>query len=335
MYRPRYRITEYFLGCIERIAALQADIRTSRIRLPAKLKLQTEVFNRNVHSSTWIEGNQLSLEQVAALHERKEVRADERQKREVANYIQTLQWVLDHAETPLAENDLLRMHRMITRGTVNPEKCGRYRKVQNYVVDGRGRVVYTPPDARAVPKLMRELMAWLAHDKSMNAVIASAIFHHQFVTIHPFADGNGRLARAASLWILYHGQYDPAHIAALDEYYAQDREKYYQKIRQARELDHDLTYWLDYIAQGIMETLEHALRRIYQLAVSPNQEVALSSRQEALIHFIKQNAGCSSKDIGTAMKITRARVNQLITPLLKGGIVRAAGKARATRYYLN
>lgn len=335
MYRPNYRITEYFLGCIEKIAALQADIRKSRVRLPAKLMLQTEAFNRNVHSSTWIEGNRLSLEQVAALRGRKEVRADERQKREVANYIQALQWVLDHADKPVAEKDLLRLHRMITRGLVNPEKCGRYREVQNYVLDGKGRTAYTPPAAPAVPKLMRDLLAWLARAKGMNPVIASAVFHHQFVTIHPFADGNGRLARAVSLWILYHGQYDPSHIAALDEYFAQDREKYYRKIRQARELDYDLTYWLDYLAQGVLETLESALGRIYQLAVSPKKEIALSGKQEELIHFIKQNAGCSSKDIGAAMKINRARVNQLIAPLIKAGIVGMAGKARATKYYLS
>lgn len=335
MYEPSYRVTEYFLSRVEKIAALQAEIRQSRIRLPAMLKLQTEAFNRNVHSSTWIEGNQLSLDQVAALHERKAVRADERQKQEVLNYIQALRWVQDHADQPITEKGLLRLHRMLTQGLVSSEKCGKYRRVQNYVVNGKGIVVYEPPAAFAVPKLMRELLAWIARAKRTNPIIASAVFHHRFVTIHPFTDGNGRLARAGALWILYHGRYDPAHITALDEYFAQDRGKYYLKINQARELDYDLTYWLEYIGQGVLETLESAVRRIYQLGISPKKEIALSGKQEALIRFVKQNESCSSKEIGAALKINRARVNQLISPMIKGGIIKVVGKARATKYYLS
>ena len=336
MYTPNYRITGHFLACIEKISALQTEIEKSRIRLPVMLRLQKEVFNRNVHSSTWIEGNQLSLEQVVALHEKKEVRADEQQKKEVENYIAALRWVLEHTDKPLNEKDLLRLHGMITRGLVAGEKCGKYRDIQNYIVDGRNVVIYRPPEASEVPKLMRELVEWLSQGSELNAIIASAIFHHQFVTIHPFTDGNGRLVRAASLWILYQKKYDPAHLAALDEYFARDREKYYMKIRQAREMDYDLTYWLEYVAQGVLETLEHALSRIYQLSVSHSKKnISLSAKQESLIHFIKQNAGCGSQEIGVGLKINRARVNQLVAPLVKAGVVRMEGKARTTRYYLS
>jgi Fic family protein len=335
MFKPNYRITEYFLGCIEKIAALQAEIRKSHIRLPMLLRLQKEAFNRNVHSSTWIEGNQLSLQQVAALNERKDVKADDRQKIEVENYIRALRWVIEHADQQMKESDLLRLHRLITQDLVAEGKDGKYRKIQNYVVDGRRNIVYRPPQAVEVPKLMRELLAWITRGNEMNAVIASAVFHHQFVTIHPFTDGNGRAARAASLWILYQRKYDPVHIIALDEYFAHDRETYYLKIRQARELDYDLTYWLDYVAQGVLVTLENAMHRIYQLSISPQKDVSLSDKQESLINFVKQNAGCSSKDIGTTLKINRARVNQLVAPLVKAGIIKVEGKARTTKYYLS
>jgi len=334
MFKPNYRISDYFLSCIEKITALQTEIRRSRIRLPALLQLQTEAFNRNVHSSTWIEGNQLSLRQVADVGQRKRVQADERQMREVENYIQVLHWIHDHAEKGVSEKDLLRLHRLITRGLVDEPKSGQYRRIQNYVMDGRNVVVFQPPDASAVPKLIKELVDWVNQGLETNAVIASAVFHHQFVTIHPFTDGNGRLARAASLWILYWKKYDPFHIVALDDYFARDREMYYMKIRQARELDYDLTYWLDYVAKGILETMDDVMRRIYQLSASPAKPVAISAKQEVLIHFLKQNHGCGSKEIGEGLKINRARVNQLIAPLVKAGLVKVEGKARTTRYYL-
>lgn len=335
MFKPNYRITDYFLGCIERIAALQMEIRKSRIRLPVRLRLQKEAFTRNVHSSTWIEGNQLSLQQVEALNEQKDVRADDRQKKEVTNYIIALRWVIEHADQQMKESDLLRLHRLITRDLVDEGKCGKYRKIQNHVVDGRESIVYTPPPASEVPKLMRELLEWITREREINAVIAGAVFHHQFVTIHPFTDGNGRMARAVSLWIMYQRKHDPAHIISLDEYFAHDREAYYLKIRQAREWDYDLTGWLDYTVQGVLETLENAMRRIYQLALSPKKDILLTDKQESLINFIKQNPGCSSKDIGAALKIHRARVNQLVAPLVKAGIVKVEGKARTTKYILS
>ncbi len=335
MFRPTYRISDYFLGCIEKVAALQNEIRKSHIRLPVMLRLQTEAFNRNVHSSTSIEGNQLSLHQVADLQQTPEtVRADAQQKHEVENYIQALRWVIEHAQRPVRERDLLHLHALITQGLVADAKCGQCRKIQNYVVNERKVVVYTPPPAKEVPRRMRELLAWLAGQKELNAVVASAVFHHACVSVHPFTDGNGRLARAASLWLLYQKNYDPFHIMALDEYFAQDRVKYYAKIQQVRDLDGDLTYWLDYVAQGVWETLENVMKRIYQLAVSPKQEVALSAKQEVLIHFVKHHAGCGSKEISEALNINRARVSQLMAPLVKAKIVRVEGKARTTKYTL-
>ncbi|RJQ31918.1 MAG: Fic family protein [Actinobacteria bacterium] len=334
MFEPKYLITDYFLSAIEQITALQTEFKKNRVRLPSLLKLQKEAFNKNVHSSTLIEGNQLSLNQVSALNDNNEVRADGNQKLEVTNYIQALRWVTNHAAKEINEQDLLRLHKLITQGLIDKNKCGKYRKVRNYVVDGRGIVVYRPPDASKVSELMQELFEWTAREKETNAIIASAIFHHQIVTIHPFTDGNGRIARIASLWLLYQKHYDPLHIIALDKYFADDLQKYYLKIQQARDLDYDFTYWLDYVARGVLETMEDVRRRLYRLAVSPQKDISLSVKQEELINFVRQNAGCGSKSISNSLKINRARVNQLISPLIKAGIIKARGKARATKYFI-
>ncbi len=334
MFRPNYRITDYFLSCIEKIATLQAEIKKSNIQLKALLQLQKETFNHSVHSSTAIEGNQLSLNQVSALSENKEINADARQKLEVTNYIKTLRWITNNAAKEINEKDFLRLHRLITQRLIDKNKCGKYREVQNYIVDGRKIVIYRPPTASKVPKLMNELFEWVGRENEINAVITSAIFHHQIVTIHPFTDGNGRIARAASLWLLHKKQYDPLHIIALDNYFANDRQEYYLKIQQVRDLDYDFTYWLDYVAQGVLEAMENTMGRIYQLAIFPEKEISLSTKQEELINFIKSNPSCGSKTISDKLKINRARVNQLISPLIKAGIVKVEGKARSTKYFI-
>lgn len=272
---------------------------------------------------------------VAALNENKEVKADSLQKIEITNYIKALRWMINHAQKKINEDSILHLHRLITMELIDENKCGKYRKGQNYVVDGRGIVIYQPPAAKEVPNLMQELFEWVNREEKTNAIIISAVFHHQLVTIHPFTDGNGRIARAASLWLLYQKQYDPFHIISLDNYFAYDRKQYYLKIHQVRELDYDFTYWLDYVAQGVLEAMENVMRRIYQLAISPQEEIVLSAKQEELINFIKQNAGCGSKNIGSALNINRSRVNQLISPLVKAGIIKVSGKAKATRYYVH
>lgn len=334
MFNPTYSITPYFLSCVEEITRLQTTIEKSRIKLPVLLELQKEAFDRNVHSSTAIEGNLLSLNQVAALGKNQDIKTDAKERLEVENYMRAMNWVIEQSEKKLDEKKLLKLHHFITQGLIEEKKSGQYRKVQNYVIDAKKRVVYTPPRAAKVATLTKELLGWINENEDINAIVASAIFHHQLVNIHPFTDGNGRLARAAALWILYQKKYDPFHIVALDEYFENDRDQYYLKITQVRELDYDFTYWIDYIAEGLLGTLQNTMRRIYQLSISPEKTIELSEKQEMLINYIKKNPGCNSSKIGQDLNINRARVNQLITPFVQGGVIRVEGRARATRYYL-
>src|SRR4051812_40027719 len=77
------------------------------------------------------------------------------------------------------------------------------------------------------------------------------IIHHQFETIHPFADGNGRTGRALALWELYRRGFDSHHIFAVDEFYWEDRPRYYAALDAVRRESGDLTSWLEYSAEGL------------------------------------------------------------------------------------
>jgi len=86
-----------------------------------------------------------------------------------------------------------------------------------------------------VKQKMNGLFTWLKECGKEHPIIRSAIFHHECVGIHPFIDGNGRVARAASQWLLFHDRYDPAWTLGLDEFFAKDRAKYYDMIQQTNE----------------------------------------------------------------------------------------------------
>lgn len=334
MYKPDYRITDHLLSLIKEITEISAKIDQTNVVFPLMARLQREALNRNTHSSTSIEGNILTLAQVSALSENRDIDADVRQKKEVANYIETLRWIIKNSHSSITEKKLLKLHKMIVKGLIPESKAGHYKTKQNFVVDSKGTVIYTAPGPQSSPKRFRDLIQWINQKNNIHPIIVSSVFHHQCVSIHPFSDGNGRLARAASQWILYERGFDHRHILSLDDYYAEDRQKYYDKIQQARDLDYDLTYWVEYVAEGILKTLEKMYSRVSRLSYSSKMKIAITSKQEELLELLKMHGSLNSSEIGKLLKVKRARVNQLIAPLIKAKIVVREGRARATRYYL-
>ncbi|MBU1862043.1 MAG: Fic family protein [Candidatus Omnitrophica bacterium] len=332
MFKPQYQITEYFLKLAEQIAATSAKIEAADITFPLMVRLQKEALDRSAHSSTSIEGNMLSLAQVSALSEKRAVSADFKQKQEVLNYIEALQWIIRRKDTPLSQKHLCTMHSIILKSLRTDKKTGSYKVTQNYVVNEKGRVVHTPPPPKKCPQLVDELLHWIQHGRGGHPLIQSAIFHHQFVTIHPFSDGNGRLARIGAQWILYRKKFDPHHIISLDDFYAENRTRYYEKIQQTRELDYDFTHWIEYVGEGILETIQKAHSRIHALSYCRKTKIIITPRQEEVIDALRLHGALGSRDLGKMLRINRARVHQLMSPLVKAKIIKKEGSARATRY---
>lgn len=334
MFKPDYRITEYLLELIEKIAVISSKIASKKIKFSLMAKLQSEALERNTHSSTSIEGNLLSLVQVSALNHNKDIAADIKQKKEVYNYIKALRWIIKDPQRKLNQDNLLHLHALIAKGLIPSEKCGKFKKKRNYVINEKKIVIFTPPKSGECPKQVAELLTWINKSVKIHPIILSATFHHQFVTIHPFSDGNGRVARAAAQWILYQKSFDPQHILSLDDFYAEDREKYYSKIQQVRELDYDFSYWIEYVAQGVLETMKKTYSRMNKLAYSSQEKITITPKQEELINLLNMYGSLGSKQLCKLLKIKRARVNQLILPLVEVKIIKTEGKARATKYYL-
>lgn len=333
MFKARYRITPYLLKLFEQIAVAGALVRSSRLQVSVKAPLERDAFTRSVHSSTWIEGNLLSLAQVRAVVDGKDPLVEEKQKTEVANCVETMRQILKAKRKPVTELGLLAVHARMIKGLLEKDRRGRYRNVQNYIVDARKKVIFTPPPPEQVPGRMKALFAW-AKDGSLHPVIRSAIFQHEFLTIHPFTDGNGRVARAAGQWLLWEKGFDPLCTLGLDDFFAQDRPRYYDIIQQTRDMDGDFTHWLEYFSQGLAWAHDDAQNRIKAGALRL-QGITLTPKQEELLALLEHKGVLGGLEIGKSMKINRARVNQLIGPLVRVGIVTREGAARAVRYCLN
>lgn len=120
----------------------------------------------------------------------------------------------------------------------------------------------------------------------------------------------------------------------LDHFYARDRQRYYQKIQQVRDLDYDFTYWIDYVAEGVAQSLRQVSSHIQTLRHGGDDPLVLRQKQVELLDLLRLYGSLSSPELQAYLQVNRSRVNQLITPLIAARMVQVTGKARASRYSL-
>jgi len=346
-FKPTYTITDKILNNISQIMAGRELIEHSRLIPKWELSLRKEARLHNAHSSTSIEGNRLTLEQVRALSEKKEVAASAKDKQEVLNYLQALDAIPKYAKKKEIDIKLfLSMHKTITKGTLREEKdCGVFRDRQVFVgkriFDGtqlKEVVEYMPPDTKDVPKLTEEFLDWLSSEdaKKINPVILAGIVHYEIARIHPFIDGNGRTARLLATLVLYKSGFDHRRFFALDDYYNEDRSLYYAALKTAEKSKGDITEWLEYFAGGVLHSINRVKETIIKLGVSTKrdgaEQIELTPRQIKILEIIKEKSRVSNKDLRVLFKISRQAILKEISKLVDAKIIKLIGKGRGAYY---
>lgn len=332
-YQPPFTIRHSLVLRLEEIAALREKILAATVQVTWIPALQKDSRVRNTHSSTAIEGNPLTLEQVRALEEGQELPAvTDRSKREVLNYFAGLRFIEKNLKkSPLTHEDILKLHKVIAGGGVMDQgTAGRYRTIAVRV----GR--HVPPPAEEVSGLMFELLDWWNQEApKLSPVLSSAILHYRFEEIHPFADGNGRTGRALALWELYRRGFDTHHIFSVDEFYWENRARYYAMLDAVRKQGGDLTGWLEYTAEGLGLTLERIWARVQRFeAQSGQKKLVLRPRQEQLLQMLRDRKSMTPQEIWGALGITRQGALKLLNPLLGAGMIRRVGTKKSGRYIL-
>lgn len=317
---------------VEAIAELRERILAAAVQVPWIPALQKDTRLRNAHSSTAIEGNPLTLEQVRAVEEGRELSGvAERAQREVLNYFAGLRFVEKNLKKVLLKHDdILRLHKIIAAKVMDQGVAGRYRTIGVRV----GRFV--PPRPDEVSGLIFELLQWWnTESRKQSPVISSAIVHHRFETIHPFADGNGRMGRALALWELYRRGFDSHHIFSVDEFYWEDRPRYYAALDAARQQGGDLTSWLEYAAEGLHVTLEKVWTRVQRLSAESGQKkLVLRPKQEQLLQLLRDRKSMAPQEIWDGLGVSKQGALDLLRPLTDAGLVKRVGTRKSGRYIL-
>ena len=347
-FKPKYIITDKILNNLTAIAAAREIIEQAHLVPKWEAKLRRQALLRNAHSSTAIEGNKLTLEQVEALAEGKDVVATSKDKKEALNYLEALENISSFTEKGKFKiADLLNIHSMITRDVMqNSTDSGVFRNRQVFVgkrvFDGttfKEVVEYMPPKTEEVPQLVQEFIDWLNLDKSwgMNPVLLAGIVHYEIARIHPFIDGNGRTARLFATVILYLSDFDHRRIFALDDYYDRDRQAYYAALKTAQITDGDITRWLEYFTDGILYSVTEAKDAVLKVGSkrkSGQAQIALTPKQMQIVEFINVNGKVTNKDLQGLFKISAQAVHKELVKLVELKVIKPVGEGRALHYLL-
>ena len=332
VYGPPFTITPRLLTNIEEIAALRERILAATIQVSWIPSLQKDTRVRNTHSSTAIEGNPLTLEQVRMLEEGISLPGiTERSRREVLNYFAGLRFIeKHHNKKRIAHEEVLSLHGIVASDVMDQGGAGRYRDIMVRVGS------YLPPAPEVVSGLMSELLEWWNNEApKWSPVISSSVVHYRFEEIHPFADGNGRTGRALALWELYRRGFDTHHIFSVDEFYWENRPRYYEALERVRREGGDLTEWMEYAAEGLQITLHKVWARVQRLtAETGTKKIVLRPKQEQLLHMLRERSSLTPREIWKGLEVSKQGAMDLLNPLIDAGLVKRIGTRKSGRYIL-
>ncbi len=347
-FMPKYTITDKILNNLTDITSAREVIEQAHLIPKWEAKLRRQALLHNTHSSTAIEGNKLTLEQVEALAEGKEIIATDKDKQEVLNYIEALEKIPDMAQKgKINKATLLNIHKIITKNTlVNSSDCGVFRNRQVYVgrriFAGTGFkeiVEYMPPRTEELPELVNEFLDWLNVEKTwkINPVLLAGIVHYEIARIHPFIDGNGRAARLFATLILYLSGFDHRRLFALDDYYDRDRSAYYAALKTVDKETQDLTQWLEYFTDGVKFSINEVKDVVLRLGTRKKEgkvQIALTAKQMKIVEYINIHGKVTNRDLQALFKISAQAVHKELTKLVELKIIKPQGQGRSLHYVL-
>ena len=344
MFKPKFKYTNKIVKLLTKISAARETILNSPLVPKWNVTLRQEAIIHSAHSSTSIEGNRLSLEQVRELARGREITATRRDKQEVLNYLDVLKnFKILIKNSSITEKDILNIHHMVTKNTLNNlADSGVYRN--RYVVVANrftGEIFFRPPQNQEVPGLVKDLLGWINSEESkeLDPIIEAGVLHYEFVRIHPFVDGNGRTARVLAALILYLRGFDTNQFFCLDDYYDSDRPAYYKALQSVKPDTLDLTNWLEYFVEGVNISTEAVKERIVRLSSkrlrkAKGRQIALTERQMKIIEFINQNGKITNKDVREMFKLSNRVALDEVNKLIELQLLKPNGKGRALHYIL-
>jgi len=306
-------------------------------------RLKRWVLVTSTGASTRIEGAHLSDEDVEKFIRGLAVQKfAARDRQEVQGYYELLNNVFDAWPTiKLSESTIKHLHKELLKYVEKDERHrGDYKKGENQVVmtDAKGNalaVLFNPTPAYLTPKEMQELVDWTDTQlkiKKHNPLLVIANFVVEFLNIHPFQDGNGRLARIITNLLLLKEGYAYMPYVSHEKLIEDNKSEYYIALRKSQQTikskAEDITPWLGFFLDILLKQSKMAI----ELLNKEDIEKLLSPKQLLVWKYLQTVDEATPQEISKKAKVARPTVNQVLDKLLKFKKIERIGLGSATRY---
>lgn len=297
----------------------------------------------SIGSSTRIEGARLSDSEVSALMRGLDMRSfRSRDEQEVAGYTKAIELIQDsYRQIDLTQNNIKYLHRVLLQFSDKDDwHLGEYKKHPNHVAafdsDGNqiGIIFETTPPAQT-PLMMESLVDLTRNrllDEDIHPLLTIADFVLRFLAIHPFQDGNGRLARVLTNLVLMRSGYDYILYSSHERVVEANKDQYYLALRESQKnlkFDTDFEFrWAEFFLEMLVEQKNHLMEKIER----ERRAREIPALSEKILHLARQHGRINIAFISKVLEANRNTVKKHVAQLVKDGRLMRYGRGRGTYY---
>ena len=266
----------------------------------------------------------------------------------IANNYNTIRYIVEHKDEPLTEEALLHIHRLMTEKTMdNPEDAGRFRTNDKVVVADmvEGDIIYTPPSFQEIPEFVESLCDFFNNDNPrtfIHPIIRGIIVHFMLAFMHPFADGNGRTARALFYWYMLKEKYWLTEYMSISRVIAKSKPSYEKSFRYVENDGNDIGYFVAYNLRALdisfQQLTDYIQRKQREKKAATSFMIAgnINYRQAMILQRIKEepNTIMTVKDVQEQFSVSSMTARKDLSDLVQQGYLTEIAINKVTRGYI-
>jgi len=293
---------------------------------------------RSVGASNRIEGNRMSDEEVDVLIQNIDItRLTDRDSQEVLGYFEVLDLISESYENiSVSESHIKSLHNSLMKYSVKDQwHKGNFKQHNNAVeasfLDGKRQIIFQTTEAGfATEDAIRHLLHWYNSETEVHTLIKVATFVYDFLSIHPFQDGNGRLSRLISTLLLLKNGYKWIQYVSFEHEIENRKNEYYQVLRscQAQGPNEDVTVWILFFLNCLSKIQSQLLTKLQKSGL----ETQLSPKEKSIYRIIQNRPNIQSGEISEKLAIPLPTVKRILSELISKELIEKQGKGRNVSY---
>lgn len=279
---------------------------------------------------------------------RKKMTPRDKSQQMIHNNYQTIQYIVEHKDEALSEELLLQIHRLMTNKTMqNPEDAGRFRTNDNVVVENgiTHETVHTPPSYKEIPQFITDLCVFFNDENPrqfIHPIIRGIVIHFMISFVHPFADGNGRTARAMFFWYMLRQGYWLTEYLSISRIIAKSKKAYEKAFLYTEADGMDIGYFVAYnlrVLEQSFQQLQDYIKRKQEEKKAASLFLRMGNFNERQAQIIKlfaddPNALVTIKDLEVRFGVSPTTAKTDIIGLLEKNIVSEISLNKVKRAYV-